>query len=67
MQFKLFYYSNFLFFKRSNSIALSLWEKAFQKQYDQESSEWTVQLIEYQLKTTGTLNAGNFNKSFSRP
>ena len=48
---------NFATFRQSTAIAYSLWERAFEAQYDQhwQTTEWVTQLIEYQLDATKTL------------
>ena len=51
-------FDKFATFRQSTAIAYSLWERAFEAQYDQQTSEWVSQLIEYQLEATKTLEAG---------
>ena len=51
-------FDKFATFRQSTAIAYSLWERAFEAQYDQQTPEWVSQLIEYQLDATKTLEAG---------
>ena len=51
-------FDNFATFCQSTAIAYSLWERAFEAQFDQQTAEWVTQLIEYQLEATKTLEAG---------
>jgi hypothetical protein len=44
--------------RKSTAIVYSLWERAFEAQYDQQTSEWVTQLIDYQYDATKTLEAG---------
>ena len=50
-------FDNFATFRQSTAIAYSLWERAFEAQFDQQTTEWATQLIEYQLDATKTLEA----------
>ena len=51
-------FDKFATFRQSTDIAFSLWERAFEAQYDQQTPEWVSQLKEYQLDATKTLEAG---------
>ena len=62
MQHKLVDYNNFELFRKSTAMALSLWARAFQKQYNQLTDEWTTQLIDYQLKAIHTFEPGEFRE-----
>ena len=48
----------FAAFRKSTAIAYSLWEKANEAQYDQQTSEWVIQLVDNQFDATKTLEAG---------
>ena len=43
-------FDNFAKFLQSTAIAYSLWERAFETQFDQLTAEWTTQLNGYQLE-----------------
>ncbi len=58
MQHKLVDYNKIVMFLNSTAIALSLWERAFQRQYHQMTDKWTTQLIDYELKATLTFEPG---------
>ena len=51
-------FDNFATFSQSTAIAYSLWERAFEAQFDQQTAEWVTQLIEYQLDAIEMLEAG---------
>ena len=51
-------FDTFATFRKSTAIAYSLWERAYEAQYDQQTSEWVTQLVEFQFDTTKTLEAG---------
>ena len=51
-------FDTFTTFRKSTAIAYSLWERAYEAQYDQQTSEWVTQLVEYQFEATKTLEAG---------
>ena len=51
-------FDNFATFRQSTAIAYSLWERAFEALFDQQTAEWVTQLIEYQLDAAKTLEAG---------
>ena len=57
MKRRLTKFDDFASFRQSTSIAYSLFERAFEMQYDQQTAEWTTKLIEYQLEATTTLEA----------
>ena len=48
-------FDTFAAFRKSTAIAYSLWERAYEAQYDQQTSEWVTQLVEFQFDTTKTL------------
>ena len=58
MKFLLKNFDTFATFRKSTAIAYSLWERAYEAQYDQQTSEWVTQLVEYQFEATKTLEAG---------
>ena len=41
-------FDTFAAFRKSTAIAYSLWERANEAQYDQQTSEWVTQLVDYQ-------------------
>jgi hypothetical protein len=47
-------------------MVLSLWERAFQKQFDQQTSEQMVQLIDCQLDATSMLSPGPLQRDLSK-
>ena len=51
-------FDTFAAFRKSTAIAYSLWERAYEAQYDQQTSEWVTQLVDYQFDATKTLEAG---------
>ena len=51
-------FDTFAAFRKSTAIAYSLWERAYEAQYDQQTSEWVTQLVEYQFDSTKILEAG---------
>ena len=59
-------FDDFATFLQTTSIAYSLWEWAYGMQYDQQTAEWTSQLVEYQLETTKMLEAGKLRDQLFR-
>ncbi len=54
-----------MLFKKSNATVFSLWKRAIQKQSDQHSREWTLQLIESLLEATSNLTPGPLQRELS--
>ena len=58
MQHKLVDCNNFVIFRKSTAIVLSLWERAYRKLYNQTTGEWTLDYstdhVDYQLKAALT-------------
>jgi hypothetical protein len=46
-------------FRKSTIIFINLWEKVFQKIFNQVINEFTTQLVEYQSKVTQELELGD--------
>ena len=59
-------FDNFATFSQSTAIAYSLWERAYEAQYTQQTSEWTTQLVEYQFDATKKLEAGPLRDKLSK-
>ena len=55
MQTKLVDYNNFVRFRKSKTILIFLWGRAYQKLLYRVSNEFTTQLVEDQLKVTQEL------------
>ena len=55
-------FDNFATFWQLTSIAYSLWGRAFGMQHDQQTAEWTTQLIEYQLEAALMLETGELRR-----
>ena len=53
-------FDDFATFWQTTSKTYSLWERAYGMQYDQQTAEWTSQLVEYQMEATNMLEAGKF-------
>ena len=48
------------------SIAYSIWERANGMQYDQQTAEWTAQLVKYQLEAADMLEDGTLRDQLLR-
>ena len=63
-------FDEFATFWQTTSIAYSLWERAYGMQYDQQTAEWTTQLVEHQMEAADMLEAGKLRdqllKAFRR-
>ena len=57
----------FMSYKETNALVFRQWERAFQKQSDQHTREWTVQLIESQLEATSAITPGPLQDNYSLP
>ena len=51
-------FQQYVLFKKTTAVVFSLWERASQKQFDQHTNEWMLQLIESQLEATSKLSLG---------
>ena len=63
-------FDEFATFWQTTSIACSLWERAYEMQYEQQTAEWKTQLVEHQIEATEMLEAGKLRdqllKAFRR-
>ena len=55
-------FRGFMSFKATNALIFRLWERAFQKQSDQHTREWTLPLIESQLEATSIILPGSLQR-----
>ena len=59
-------FDDFATFRQTTSIAYSIWELDYGMQYDQQTAEWTSQLVEYQMEAADMLEDGKLRDQLLR-